>query len=231
MHTATVEQTSTVGSTPVENEAQALHRLARQAKAQRVKIIVNVETNAHFAASVSRPGTLHKVTLYSCDCPGFLKHARCMHYAAVLEMYHSLPPIEGPDTSGPDSGPDGGGAALPVPTDVVVSVVPAPRRQGTTPRLEGAYVAHAGTRSDGSTYVIRHADAVVLDGVPHRVGDAVLVTDKRWGWLSARLTCIRTTGATGKVWKVDVDGLGYGETTRSLSEVRALGSEATSLAA
>jgi hypothetical protein len=127
MHTAIVEQTSTAGSTPVENEAQALHRLAWQAKAQRVKIIVNVETNAHFAASVSRPGTLHKVTLYSCDCPGFLKHARCMHYAAVLEMYHSLPPIEGPDTSGPDSGPDGGGAALPVPTDVVVSVVPAPR--------------------------------------------------------------------------------------------------------
>jgi hypothetical protein len=57
------------------------------------------------------------------------------------------------------------------------------------------------------------------------------VTDKRWGWLSARLTCIRTVGSTGRVWKVDVDGLGYGETTRSLSEVRALGSEATSLAA
>jgi len=46
-----------------------------------------------------------------------------MHYAAVLEMYHSLPPIVA------DSGPDGGGVALPVPTaaddDVVISIVPA----------------------------------------------------------------------------------------------------------
>ena len=49
-----------------------------------------------------------------------------------------------------------------------------------------------------------------------------MVTDRRWGWAPARITCVRTVGSTGRVWKVDVDGTGYGETTRSLAEVRAV---------
>ena len=65
-------------------------------------------------------------------------------------------------------------------------------------------------------------DRVAIDGVLHRVGDAVMVTDRRWGWVSARITAIRTVGVTGRVWKVDVAGAGYGETTRSLAEVRAV---------
>jgi len=110
-----------VQTRPVESEAAALHRLAAQAKARGVKIIHNIVTNHHWATSASQPGKLHAVTLYSCDCAGFLRHARCMHFTAILEMYHSLPPIE------PD--PDGTGAALPVPTatvddDVVLSIVP-----------------------------------------------------------------------------------------------------------
>jgi len=210
MSTATVVQTRAV-----ESEAAALHRLAAQAKARGIKIIQNIVTNAHFATSASRPGTLHKVTLYSCDCAGFLRHARCVHYAAILEMYASLPVIEGPE---PDSGPAGDGAALPVPADIVVMAPPA---RSPRPAVEGARVAHTGTRGDGSGYVILHADAVAIDGVLHRVGDRVLVTDRRWGWTEARITCIRTVGATGKVWKVDVDGTGYGETTRSLAEIRA----------
>jgi len=198
-----------------ETEAAALHRLARQAHERGVKIIHNIVTNAHFATSASRPGTLHAVTLYSCDCAGFLRHARCMHYAAILEAYHSLPPIVA------DTGPDGGGVSLPVPAaaddDVVLSIVPARR-----PAVEGVRVAYSGTRGDGSTYRILHAAAVVIDGVLHRIGDRVLVTDPRWGWTEAHITCIRTVGSTGRVWKVDVDGTGYGETTRALAEMRAI---------
>ena len=130
MRTRTVVNLGPVDAYPAhvgETEAAALHRLAAQAKARGIKIIQNIVTNAHFATSASRPGTLHTVTLYSCDCAGFLRHARCVHYAAILEMYHSLPPIVA-DT-GPDSGPDGGGVALPVPPaaddDVVLSIVPA----------------------------------------------------------------------------------------------------------
>ena len=234
MSTATVEQTSTV-----ETEAQALHRLADQAKARGVKVIQNVVTNDHFATSVSRPGELHKVTLFSCDCPGFLKHSRCMHFAAVLAMYHSLPPIEAPDTSGPDSGPDGGGAAAPVPTsatsvtkvpsDVVVSIAPAPRRQ-IAPRVENPRTVHAGTRSDGSTYRILHADAVEIGGRMHRVGAEVLVADWHGRWSPCRITCIRTRGSAGRLWVLDVM-TGNGETTRKLTEVRAASSKAVQHAA
>ena len=193
-----------------ETEAAALHRLAAQAKARGIKLIVNQVTNHHFCTSASNRDNLHAVTLYSCDCRGFIAHGRCMHLALVLEAYHSLPRLD------PEPDPDGGGEALPVPADdIVVSIVPARR-----PAVEGVCVAHSGTRGDGSTYLILHADAVVIDGVLHRIGDRVLVTDPRWGWTEARITCIRTVGATGKVWKVD--GTGYGETTRSLAEVRAM---------
>jgi len=118
---------STYAAHIAESEDAALHRLAAQAKARGIKIIQNIVTNAHFATSASNRDKLHAVTLLSCDCAGFLRHSRCMHYAAILEMYHSLPAIVA-DT-GPDSGGDGTGAALPVPTaaddDVVLSIVPA----------------------------------------------------------------------------------------------------------
>jgi len=145
MSTATVVQTRTI-----ETEAQALHRLAAQAKARGVKIIQNIVTNAHFATSASRPGTLHKVTLLSCDCLGFVTHGRCMHYAAILEYYCSLPPIVA------DTGPDGGGGALPVPqnahrerfeADVVLSIVPA--RPALDPDNRASIVAYLDSGRDG----------------------------------------------------------------------------------
>jgi len=205
MGTQTVSTVRTLGPISAypahvgESEARALHRLARQAHERGVKLIVNQVTNHHFCTSASNRDKLHAVTLYSCDCRGFITHGRCTHYALVLEAYHSLPPIA------PDSGPA-----------VVAPVLP------RHPGVEGVRTAYSGTRGDGSNYLILHADAVVIDGVLHRVGDRVLVTDRRWGWTEARITCIRTVGATGRVWKVDVDGTGYGETTRSLAEVRAV---------
>lgn len=105
-----------------ETEAQALHRLARQAYERGIKLIVNQVTNHHFCTSASNRHKLHAVTLYSCDCRGFITHGRCMHLALVLEAYHSLPPIE-PVLTEPDPPPDGGGEALPV--DIVLSIVPA----------------------------------------------------------------------------------------------------------
>ena len=130
--------TTQTQSTPIESEAAALHRLVDVAKARGIKIIQNLVTNHHWATSASRPSTLHAVTLLSCDCLGFVTHGRCTHYAAILAYYCSLPPIVG------ETGPDGGGVALPVPADVVLSVVPAHR-----PVVEGTRVAYAGTRPTG----------------------------------------------------------------------------------
>ena len=208
--------TTQTQSTRIETEAAALHRLAQQARDKGVEIVID-EDNRHWATSASRPGERYVVSLLACSCSGFVRWGRCHHHALVLAEYHSLPALPRLD---PEPDPDGGGVALPVPAeDVVVLVQPA---RPSRPVVEGAYTAHAGTRGDGSTYRIMHADAVVIDGVRHRVGDRVLVTDRRWGWTDARITCVRTSGSTGKVWKVDVDGTGYGETTRSLAEVRAV---------
>ena len=205
VRTSTVRNLGPISGYPAhvgEPEAQALHRLARQAHERGIKLIVNQVTNHHFCTSASNRDKLHAVTLYSCDCRAFITHGRCMHLALVLEAYHSLSPIE------PDPTPDGCGATVPV--------------LSRHPGVEGVRTAYSGTRGDGFTYLILHADAVLIDGVLHRVGDRVLVTDRRWGWTEARITCIRTVGATGRVWKVNVDGTGYGETTRSLAEVRAM---------
>jgi len=94
----------------VETHEQAIHRLAAQARDTGVRVLVYPQTNEHFVESVTHPGELHRVTMVSCDCSGFLRHRRCQHNAALLEMYHSLPPID------PEPGPDGGGAALVVPS-------------------------------------------------------------------------------------------------------------------
>ena len=66
-----------------ETEAQALHRLARQAHERGIKLIVNQVTNHHFCTSASNRDKLHAVTLYSCDCRGFITHGRCMHLSLI----------------------------------------------------------------------------------------------------------------------------------------------------
>jgi hypothetical protein len=217
---STVEQTSTVGRAPVETEAEILHRLAAQAEARGVKIIQNIVTNHHFASSVSQPGKLHTVTLFSCSCVGFVRHGRCGHHALILKAYHCLPPL--------DPGPDGGGATLPDPTsrtnvrnveDVVVSIVPAPRRP-TAPRVENPHTRTIPSPvTSGATMELHLADAIEIDGVMVRVGEDVLAKNWRGGWDRCRITSIHRPGA--KVWKVSVL-TGNGETTRRPAELRAI---------
>lgn len=108
----------------VESREQAIHRLAAQARDKGIRVLVYPQTNEHFAESASHPGELHRVTMVSCDCRGWMRHGQCMHNAAVLDMYGNLPRLD------PEPDPDGGGAALPLPVDVVVSVAPA--RQSLT---------------------------------------------------------------------------------------------------
>lgn len=201
-----------------ETEAQALHRLARQAHERGIKLIVNQVTNHHFCTSASNRDKLHAVTLYSCDCRGFVAHGRCMHLALVLEAYHSLPPIE--------PAPDGGGAALPVPAeDVVVSIVAAPRRQTAAPRVENPHtVTKPSPWRRGETMDHYYADGVEIDGRMHRVGDLV-----RYAYRTGEpavhvgtIGAIYRTTATGRRWKVAIRENDFG---RYVADVRALAVE------
>src|SRR4051812_18964062 len=85
---------------PRETWEQAVNRLALQAQETGIKVFCHdlgarVEV---FATSVSRPGTLHRVTLLSCDCEGFVRHQRCSHVAALLAEVGELPPLPTPPT-------------------------------------------------------------------------------------------------------------------------------------
>jgi hypothetical protein len=76
-----------------ETRDEAMHRLAAQAQAKGVQLLVYVPSGEHFATSVSHPGELHRVTMLSCDCQGFQRHQRCMHHAALLAELGELPPL------------------------------------------------------------------------------------------------------------------------------------------
>lgn len=76
-----------------ETRDEALVRLAAQARARGVQLFRVVTTGEVFATSISRPGELHRLTHLSCDCPGFIRHQRCQHYAKLMDDLGWLPRI------------------------------------------------------------------------------------------------------------------------------------------
>ncbi len=77
-----------------ETRDEALVRLAKQARDRGVQLFRVVTTGEVFAASISRPGELHRLTHHSCDCEGFIRWQRCCHYAAMLDSLGWLPAVE-----------------------------------------------------------------------------------------------------------------------------------------
>ena len=82
-----------------ESRDAAIRRLALRARELGVKVYCHDlgKTVEYFATSTSRPGTLHRVTVLSCDCEGFLRYQRCTHHSALLESIGELPPAPTPD--------------------------------------------------------------------------------------------------------------------------------------
>ena len=78
---------------PKETRDAAIRRLAVTALERGVQVYCyeNGPTVTYYATSVSRPGTLHRVTMVSCDCLGFVTHHRCVHHAALLAEIGELP--------------------------------------------------------------------------------------------------------------------------------------------
>jgi len=91
-----------------ETRDQALHRLAAQARERGIQIHVYDLGNAveYYATSITRKGTLHRVTMLSCDCAGFQRHQRCGHFARLLAEVGELPELT-PDPA-PPTQPDTG---------------------------------------------------------------------------------------------------------------------------
>jgi hypothetical protein len=66
-----------------ETREEAVARLAQKARDLGVRLVRDGD-GRHYASSISRPGTWHYVTGWSCDCQGFATHQRCMHHSALL---------------------------------------------------------------------------------------------------------------------------------------------------
>jgi len=95
-----VEETDMQTTMEPETVDAAVIRLAGEAAARGVRVY---RAGAEwFAPSRTHPGTLHRVTAYSCDCPGFARHQRCSHHAALLAHLGWLPAV----TGDPDPDPD-----------------------------------------------------------------------------------------------------------------------------
>lgn len=82
-----------------ETLAQALHRLAAQARERDIRVYVYPAAGEWFTSSYSQPDILHRVTRSSCDCPGFAWRGRCAHLAALLHSLGELPPEPNPPAS------------------------------------------------------------------------------------------------------------------------------------
>jgi hypothetical protein len=87
-----------------ETFEEAIVRLAREAAAADIRI--HYHGNTWYATSQRDELLLHRVTLYSCDCPGFQRHQRCRHLAHLLDVTGNLLTLpHPPHTPAMDAGP------------------------------------------------------------------------------------------------------------------------------
>ena len=76
----------------IETTEQAIRRLAARAREHGIRVYQYPHTGEWYCSSYSQPDMLHRVTRVSCDCPGFTRHGRCQHHAALLHYLGELPP-------------------------------------------------------------------------------------------------------------------------------------------
>jgi hypothetical protein len=92
-HGQHVEETDMQTTVERESVDAAVIRLAAEAARRGVRVFraAGPAGSEWFCPSSSRPGTLHRVTAYSCDCRGFARHQRCGHHSALLAHMGWLP--------------------------------------------------------------------------------------------------------------------------------------------
>jgi len=85
---------------PAESaELYAHFERAAKARTQGMTLFRDRETNEYFATSQSQPGHLHRVTLASCDCIGFVTYQHCRHHSALV-VAHLLAELGTPSPAG-----------------------------------------------------------------------------------------------------------------------------------
>jgi hypothetical protein len=87
-----------VQTRPPETRDEAVRRLAHVARERGLTVHWHDRgaVREYFVSSSSSPGLLHRCTLVSCDCEGFVRHQRCTHHARLLAELDELPDPEPP---------------------------------------------------------------------------------------------------------------------------------------
>ncbi|MDP9366813.1 MAG: hypothetical protein M3Q03_00820 [Chloroflexota bacterium] len=71
-----------------------LWRLADQARTNGVRLLSEGLSGERFATSATDPGTVYRLTAYSCTCRGFTHHQRCQHHSLLLAELGWLPDLD-----------------------------------------------------------------------------------------------------------------------------------------
>ncbi len=79
----------------VTQRAEDLHRLAGQAEAKGVRILVDHRTGQHVATSASDPTRCYQVDAErGCTCKGYAVWQRCQHHSLLLSQLGLIPDVE-----------------------------------------------------------------------------------------------------------------------------------------
>ncbi len=74
-------------------ERETLLRLADKAEREGARVLLTAD-GTHFATSRSNPTMLHRISVDSCDCRGFLVWNRCGHHALLLAHLGLIPDVD-----------------------------------------------------------------------------------------------------------------------------------------
>ncbi|MDP9469548.1 MAG: hypothetical protein M3Q71_02630, partial [Chloroflexota bacterium] len=78
-----------------QTTAEDLHRLAGQAEAKGVRILVDHRTGAHVATSASDASRCYQVdAVRGCTCKGYVVWGRCQHHSLLLAELGRLPEVD-----------------------------------------------------------------------------------------------------------------------------------------
>jgi hypothetical protein len=81
-----------------ETRDQAIHRLAREARAQELRVFEHLGTGRFYVSSHTAPDLCWEVSLLHCECPHFVRDHACRHHSALLHHLGELPVLPSPST-------------------------------------------------------------------------------------------------------------------------------------
>jgi hypothetical protein len=69
----------------IETHAETMARLLKKAQEEGIALLMESDSEEHFATSGTMPGIVYRVSKQGCSCQGFRSFGRCKHYALFMD--------------------------------------------------------------------------------------------------------------------------------------------------